>query len=102
MSEPVEHRLNVPDSVAADPEAMGARLAQLEWMGPDTKREAATKLANFGLKIGYPEKWRDYSGLELRNGDVFGNALRSSRFEWDYRRARLGKPVDPLSHLPRR
>ncbi|PJK04016.1 peptidase M13 [Lysobacteraceae bacterium NML71-0210] len=76
--------------------AMGARLAQLEWMGEDTKREAAAKLANFGLKIGYPEKWRDYSGLEIRNGDVIGNALRSNAFQWDYYRNRLGKPVDKL------
>ena len=89
-------KAKMDDLVANVKAAMGARLAQLEWMGPDTKREAATKLANFGLKIGYPEKWRDYSGLEIRNGDVFGNALRSSRFEWDYRRARLGKPVDKL------
>ena len=89
-------KAKMDDLVANVKAAMGARLAQLEWMGPDTKREAATKLANFGLKIGYPEKWRDYSGLEIRNGDVFGNALRSSRFEWDYRRSRLGKPVDKL------
>ena len=89
-------KAKMDDLVANVKAAMGARLAQLEWMGPDTKREAATKLANFGLKIGYPEKWRDYSGLEIRNGDVFGNALRSLRFEWDYRRSRLGKPVDKL------
>lgn len=76
--------------------AMGARLAQLEWMGEDTKREAAAKLANFGLKIGYPEKWRDYSDLEVRNGDVVGNALRSHAFHWDYVRNRLGKPVDKM------
>ena len=76
--------------------AMGARLAQLDWMGPDTRREAAAKLANFGLKIGYPEKWRDYSGLVIRNGDVIGNALRSRAFEWEYRRARLGQKVDKL------
>ncbi len=74
--------------------AMGARLAQLEWMGEATKHEARAKLDNFGLKIGYPEKWRDYSALEIRNGDVIGNALRSRQFEWDYRRSRLGQPVD--------
>ena len=76
--------------------AMGARLAQLEWMGSDTKREAAAKLQNFGLKIGYPEKWRDYAALDVRNGDVFGNALRARAFEWDYRRNRLGQKVDTL------
>ena len=74
--------------------AMGARLDALEWMSPATKAEAHAKLKGFGLKIGHPEKWRDYSALEIRNGDVFGNALRAGRFEWDYRRARLGKEVD--------
>ncbi|RPE81932.1 M13 family metallopeptidase [Vulcaniibacterium tengchongense] len=76
--------------------AMGARLEQLDWMGPATRAEAKAKLENFGLKIGYPEKWRDYSGLRIANGDVFGNAERARRFEWDYRRARIGKPVDEL------
>ena len=76
--------------------AMGARLQQLEWMSPATKQEAAAKLRNFGLKIGYPEKWRDYAGLEIRNDDVVGNALRSMAFEWNYRRGRLGQQVDKL------
>ena len=89
-------KAKMDDLVANVKAAMGARLGQLAWMGPETRREAAAKLKNFGLKIGYPEKWRDYSGLEIRNGDVFGNALRSTRFEWDYRRNRLGKPVDKL------
>ena len=74
--------------------AMGARLDQLEWMGDETKAEARAKLAGFGLKIGHPDTWRDYSGLRLENGDVFGNAERALAFEWDYRRARIGKPVD--------
>ncbi|MGY0504106.1 M13 family metallopeptidase [Luteimonas sp. e5] len=74
--------------------AMGARIDQLDWMGADTKREAQAKLRNFGLKIGYPDKWRDYAALEVRNGDVFGNALRAQAFEWNWRRGRLGGPVD--------
>lgn len=74
--------------------AMGARLDTLTWMSPDTKTEARAKLQNFGLKIGHPDQWRDYSGLVVRNGDVFGNALRSRQFEWDYRRNRIGQPVD--------
>jgi putative endopeptidase len=74
--------------------AMGARLDTLTWMSPDTKTEARAKLQNFRLKIGHPDQWRDYSGLIVRNGDVFGNALRSRQFEWDYRRNRIGQPVD--------
>ena len=74
--------------------AMGARLDALDWMGPETKLEAKAKLQNFGLKIGHPEKWRDYSGLQIANNDVMGNARRSQQFQWDYRRARIGQPVD--------
>lgn len=91
-----EAKQKMDELVANVKAAMGARLAQLEWMGEDTKREAAAKLASFGLKIGYPEKWRDYSALEVRNGDVVGNARRAMAFQWDYYRNRLGQPVDKL------
>ncbi len=74
--------------------AMGARLDSLAWMGPETKAEAQAKLRNFGLKIGYPDKWRDYSALAVSNDDLVGNALNISRFYWDDRRQRIGKPVD--------
>ena len=91
---PPDAKAKMDDLVANVKLAMGARLDALEWMSPDTKAEARAKLTGFGLKIGHPEKWRDYSGLEVAQGDVFGNALRAQRFEWDFRRARLGKPVD--------
>ncbi|MBD9467959.1 peptidase M13 [Pseudoxanthomonas sp. PXM01] len=74
--------------------AMGARLDTLAWMSPATKAEAHAKLAGFGLKIGHPDKYRDYSALVVKNGDLFGNAQRAGQFEWDYRRARIGQPVD--------
>lgn len=91
---PPDAKAKMDDLVANVKAAMGARLDQLEWMGDDTKAEARAKLENFGLKIGHPDEWRDYSGLEIVNGDTFGNAARSARFEWDYRRARIGQPVD--------
>ena len=91
---PPDAKAKMDDLVANVKAAMGARLDQLEWMGDDTKAEAHAKLENFGLKIGHPDEWRDYSELEVRNGDLFGNAERSRRFEWDYRRARIGQPVD--------
>ena len=91
---PPDAKAKMDDLVANVKLAMGARLDALEWMSPATKAEARAKLAGFGLKIGHPDKWRDYSALEVRDGDVFGNALRASRFEWDYRRDRIGKPVD--------
>jgi putative endopeptidase len=74
--------------------AMKARIEELEWMGPETKKLALEKLSKFGLKIGYPSKWRDYSGLEVNEGDLVGNAERSAAFEWDFRVNRIGKPVD--------
>jgi putative endopeptidase len=74
--------------------AMGHRLDALEWMSPETKQKAKAKLATYNPKIGYPEKWRDYSALEVRAGDPVGNDMRASAFEYDYRLAKLGKPVD--------
>ncbi|GAB3511100.1 peptidase M13 [Pseudoxanthomonas daejeonensis] len=91
---PADAKAKMDALVANVKAAMGARLDTLEWMSPATKAEAHAKLAGFGLKIGHPEKWRDYSSLQVANGDVVGNALRSRQFEWDYRRARLGKQVD--------
>ncbi len=76
--------------------AMASRIKGLTWMSAPTKQEALTKLESFNVKIGYPEKWRDYAALEVRNGDLFGNFERASKFEWDYRTSRLGQRVDDL------
>jgi predicted metalloendopeptidase len=67
---------------------------ELEWMSPATKAEAQAKLAGFTVKIGYPDEWRDYSGLEIRPGDLMGNVRRSAAFEYQDMIGRLGKPVD--------
>lgn len=91
---PADAKAKMDDLVANVKAAMRARLAQLEWMSPATRAEALAKLENFGLKIGHPDKWRDYSGLQVVNGDLFGNALRSRAFEWAYDRDRIGQPVD--------
>ncbi|MCM2314235.1 MAG: peptidase M13 [Thermoanaerobaculia bacterium] len=74
--------------------ALKGRIEKLEWMKPETKTKALEKLSKFGLKIGYPSKWRDYSKLEVKEGDLFGNAERAARFEWGYDVSRIGKPVD--------
>lgn len=74
--------------------ALAGRIRNLAWMSPATKQEALAKLQAFTVKVGYPSKWRDYSALEVRPGDVVGNAERVARFEWAYRRNRLGGPVD--------
>jgi putative endopeptidase len=74
--------------------ALAGRIRNLAWMGPETKTQALDKLSHFTVKIGYPDKWRDYSGLQVTPGDLVGNAERAQRFEYDYRRVRLNKPVD--------
>jgi putative endopeptidase len=74
--------------------ALGGRIRNLAWMGPATKQEALAKLSHFNVKIGCPSKWRDYSALRVVPGDLVGNAERAARFEWDYRRNRMGNPVD--------
>ena len=74
--------------------AMGARIQKLQWMSPETKQKAEEKLAKFNVKIGYPDKWRDYSALQLTDGDLYGNVERASAFDWNYRVARMNGPVD--------
>ena len=66
----------------------------LAWMGPATKAQAQDKLAKYVSKIGYPDTWRDYSGLLVQDGDALGNAQRSARFEWQRIAAKAGQPVD--------
>ena len=91
---PADAKAKMDSLVSNVKAAMRTRLEQLDWMGPATRAEALSKLDGFGLKIGYPEKWRDYSGLKVVAGDTFGNAQRAQRFEWDFDRARIGQPVD--------
>jgi putative endopeptidase len=74
--------------------AMGQRLDNLAWMSDETKAKAKAKLATYNPKIGYPKKWRDYSALEIKAGDIVGNATRASEFEYNRNLAKLGQPVD--------
>jgi putative endopeptidase len=69
-------------------------IASVPWMTPETKAVALEKLAAFRSKIGYPNKWRDYSKLEVKSGDAFGNRERAEVFEWKRQVARLNKPSD--------
>ena len=74
--------------------AMKGRIENLQWMGAETKARALEKLSKFGVKIGYPTKWRDYSALIVREGDLVGNAERATKFEWNYDVNRIGKPIE--------
>ncbi len=73
--------------------AMDRRIDRLEWMTPETKVRAHAKLAAFTPKIGYPDRWRDYSGLQMVRGDLFGNAWRANQFAHEYNLGKLGKPI---------
>ena len=74
--------------------AMGEEIKGLDWMSPETKAEALRKLHAIRNKIGYPATWRDYSKLEVKRDDYFGDAVRASRFEDAREWNKLGKPVD--------
>ena len=97
-------RLHFPASSKAQMEAlvgnirdaMTERLKHVDWMSEPTREQALYKMSKFGVKIGYPDKWRSYDGLELKPDDLYGNVERSSAFEWAYKRGKIGKPVDPL------
>ena len=75
--------------------ALRARLENLDWMSAETKAKALTKLDTFDPKIGYPDKWRDYSGLAVNGkGSYYDNVMTAAAFENAYRMHKIGKPVD--------
>ncbi|MEI7828776.1 MAG: M13 family metallopeptidase [Prolixibacteraceae bacterium] len=76
--------------------ALGERIQNLEWMSPETKQKALEKLATINVKIGYPDKWRDYSGLEIKDEAYVLNVLRANKFETEFYLAKINKPVDRL------
>ena len=75
-------------------QAYAERIKQLEWMSPETKEEALKKLAKFIPKIGYPNKWKDYSGLVINKEELLHNYQRSNNFEYQREINKLGKPID--------
>ena len=74
--------------------ALGERINELEWMTDETKAKAQEKLATFYVKVGYPDKWRDYSALDIEDDSYWANVRRSNIFEVDYMMADINKPVD--------
>ena len=74
--------------------AYSASIATLDWMGPDTKKEALVKLAKFTPKIGYPTVWRDYSTLVILPGDLVGNLMRAADFRDQRQIGKLGRPIE--------
>ncbi|MEB6667673.1 M13 family metallopeptidase [Acinetobacter vivianii] len=75
-------------------QAYDQSISQLDWMSPETKVQAKKKLSSLSIKVGYPKKWRDYSALDIKEGDLIGNVIRASEFEHQDDLDKLGKPVD--------
>lgn len=74
--------------------AYAESIKKLDWMSPATKKEALSKVDKFMIKIGYPDKWRDYSTLKIAKNDLYGNTQRVLEFEYKRNLDKLGKPVD--------
>ena len=74
--------------------ALKTDITELSWMTPDTKKQALEKLSRIANKIGYPDKWRDYSSLNVVRGDALGNSVRANQFEFNRQLNKIGKPVD--------
>ncbi|HEY0158670.1 MAG TPA: M13-type metalloendopeptidase [Thermoanaerobaculia bacterium] len=91
---PAESKVKMEKLVGNLLAAMKIRIEKLDWMSPETKKEAQAKLANFKVKIGHASKWRDYSALTIKDGDLAGNVVRAGNFQWEYDLGRIGKAVD--------
>jgi putative endopeptidase len=91
---PAEAKTRMEQLVANLIEAYRVSINDLEWMSPQTKVKALEKLGKFRPKIGYPDKWRDYSALETTPDDLYGNVGRVIKFQRDHELSKIGKPVD--------
>jgi putative endopeptidase len=91
---PPENKAKMVELVSGIRAAMKGRIEQLDWMSPETKTKALEKLAKFTVKIGYPDRWRDYSALTIKADDLYGDVERAAAFEWNRQVKRLDQPVD--------
>src|SRR5699024_2920565 len=91
---PPMHKARMQQLVENLIEAYRRNISELPWMTDATRQKALEKLEKFTPKIGYPDKWRDYSGLDVRPGDLLGNVRRTSAFVVDRELQKLGGPVD--------
>ena len=89
-----ELKASTLDMVRRIEDAMAQRISQLDWMSPETKQQALTKLHGIRNKIGYPEKWRDYSSVKIARNDFLGNVQRTTEFERHRNFNKIGQPVD--------
>ena len=79
--------------------ALAADIKEISWMSDETKKQAEIKLRGVANKIGYPDRWRDYSSLRIARGDAYGNSQRANVFAYRRQMAKIGKPVDKTEWL---
>lgn len=91
---PPEAKQKMIELVGNLKESLRQRIEKLTWVGVETKKEALAKLEKMNVKVGYPDKWRDYSGLKITNDSYVMNILYSGNFEFVYKMNKVGKPVD--------
>jgi predicted metalloendopeptidase len=91
---PASEKARAEQMVKNELAAFARRVERLDWMSPATKQRALAKLAALKVGVGYPDRWRDYAGLEVVRGDALGNAERASLFDYRRNLAKLGRPVD--------
>ncbi|WP_407318439.1 M13-type metalloendopeptidase [Isoptericola halotolerans] len=91
---PPSHKERMDELVAYLVAAYRESIESLDWMTDETKQRALTKLDKFTPKVGYPVKWRDYSGLEITADDLVGNVRRAHAFEQDHELGKIGRPLD--------
>ena len=91
---PPERKARMEELVKNVLAAYKESINNLDWMGAETKKEAQAKLAKFNPKIGYPNKWRDYSKLAIKKDDLVGNVMRTATFAYNRNINKLGKPID--------
>lgn len=75
-------------------QALSERINSLTWMSPETKQKAQEKLSSFKVKVGYPNKWKDYSKMDIKGDSYYADMKRANKFEYDFNMSELGKPVD--------
>ncbi|MDO4190973.1 MAG: M13 family metallopeptidase [Bacteroidales bacterium] len=91
---PQEAKDKMKTLIANEQEAFRQIISESTWMTDETKAKAIDKLNSFTVKVGFPDKWRDYSALNIDNDSYYANIERASRFEMDYQLSKIGKPVD--------
>lgn len=91
---PAESKARMNELVANVLAAFDSSIDTLAWMGPETRAQAKQKLSKITVKVGYPDVWQDYSALQVSRDDLYGNLLRTARYELDRDIAKLGQPID--------